>query len=114
MLICMLSSCKWSEANLGDNYYYLNKYEAIDIGYPNGAIIYKSQQEDVFQNVMVPGNVVNVNFNDQYIIAKQSPLKYPTDTVYFIILKNVDKVYGPLKADSFANMKKVLKITLKL
>jgi hypothetical protein len=110
----MLSSCKWSDAHLGDNYYYLNKYEAIDSGYPDGAIIYKSQQENVFQNVMVNGNVVKVNFNDQFILAKQSPLKHPTDTVYFIILKKLDKVYGPLKADSFINMKKVFRISLKL
>ena len=110
----MLSSCKWSDSNLGDNYYYLDKYEAIDIGFPDGAIIYKSQQENVFYNVIVHGNVVNVGFNDQFIIVKQIPINHPMDTCYFIILKNTDQVYGPLQFGTFRKITKVFDISLKL
>jgi hypothetical protein len=31
--------------DLGDGYYYLPPYEALDIGFPEGAVIYKSSQK---------------------------------------------------------------------
>ena len=57
-----LTSCQWSDANLGDNYFYLNRDEAIDIGYPGGAIIYKATQK--------------YNFSDIKILAKFFPIAW--------------------------------------
>ena len=48
------------DQNLGDNYYYLPKYEAKDIGYPGGAIVYKSAEKNIFKEVKIEGEVINV------------------------------------------------------
>ena len=59
-LICY--SC--SDRELGDGYYFLPKYESIDIGYPEGeAIIYKSNQEYSFDEIKISGDVLEVASN---------------------------------------------------
>jgi len=111
---CILSGCRWNDADLGNNYYYLNQYNSVDYGFTDGAIIYKSTQENVFQDIKVSGNVVKVNFNEDYIIAKRIENNNMYDTTYFIIVKKLDKVIGPLKMNSFRQMENKLKIELKL
>ena len=56
---------------LGDNYYFLHDYEAVDIGFPDGAVIYKATQKNVFNNIKIHGNVVGANSNNDFIIAIQ-------------------------------------------
>ncbi len=98
--------------NLGNNYYYLPEYEAIDVGYPGGAIIYKSPQKYLFNDIKIYGNVINVKYNDNFIIAIQktdsSFLKKNIQNInkkdslrYFIIVKESDIVYGPYNKNEY-------------
>jgi hypothetical protein len=112
--ICILSGCRWNDSNLGQNYYYLNEYNAVDWGFPGGAIIYKSEEENVYQDIKIPGNVVKVNFDKDFIIAKRIAKDNIKDTSYFIIIKKTDTVLGPLNLQSFRLKENELKIELKL
>ncbi len=101
-LICF--SC--SNRDLGDGYYFLPKYESVDVGYPNGeAIIYKSNQEYIFSEVKIRGDVVNVKSDTEFIIAKRDPqISRDNNTgliEYYIIIKKNDSVIGPLNQEIF-------------
>lgn len=109
------------EQNLGDNYYYLPIYEAVDIGYPEGAIIYKSLQKNVFSDVKIHRNVISVNKNKEFIIAIQQDdsvnIKSAQTNVldsnylhYFIIAKQTDMVYGPFSKKEYLKKRDELKI----
>jgi hypothetical protein len=108
-LICF--SC--NERELGNGYYFLPKYEAIDIGYPDGeAIIYKSKQEYSFSDIIVDGDVIDVKADSKFIIAKQDPIidwkRNEGILKYFIILKKNDSLIGSLNIDEFElNLKKL-------
>lgn len=54
-----------------ENYFYLSRYEALDVGYPYGAIVYKSPEEYLYRNVIIGGNVLIFKQNSKYIVAKQ-------------------------------------------
>lgn len=129
LLTFLIPGCKWSNADLGDSYYYLDSYEAYDVGYPYGAIIYKSLHKNLFRQTVISREVVDAHYNDQFIIAKQLAPKnrldtnfYVTekeygkvlqlDTSYFIIDKEKDKVFGPLTLDSYSKLKKTLHVEL--
>lgn len=100
VIVFLLSGCKWSNADLGDSYYYLESAEAIDIGFPDGAIIYKSTNQYVFKDIKVSREVIQVEHDDTYILAKQVCCGDGSDTNFFVINKKSDMVYGPLNADS--------------
>ena len=100
------------DQNLGDNYYYLPKYEAKDIGYPGGAIVYKSAEKNIFKEVKIEGEVINVNSNKDFIIAIQKAYTSRFDTSrlnitemnclkYYIINKKSDLVYGPFNKKDY-------------
>jgi len=111
--------------NLGGNYYYLPKYEAIDIGYPGGGIIYKSTQKNIFRDIKIHGNVINIGNNTDFIIAIQN-----TDTSYiekahsnfvekdslkyFIIVKKTDLIYGPYNNKDYIQKREELGVPDKL
>jgi len=113
IIIITLTSCKWSNAYLGDNYFYLDKYEAVDVGYPGGAIIYKSTERYLYSDVKIKGNVIDVKFNDKFIVAKQKPIDQEIIN-YYIIDKTNDHIYGSNSADSTKKLLKKLKIELKI
>ena len=112
--LALLISCK-SEQELGDNYYYLPIYEALDVGFPDGAIIYTGTERYLFDDVLIPSHVVAVNHNDEFILA----IRIPKDSIetdrylisetnprqYYIIDKKYDKVYGPLGKDKYLNLR---------
>jgi hypothetical protein len=111
----LLTACQWNDAGLGNHYYYLNPDEAVDVGYPGGAIIYKSAQEYSYSDVKVRGNVIKVHFNERFIVALQKPLEKKTDTIrYFLINKTNDRVYGPCTADSLKMLMRKLGVKLRL
>ncbi|MDP2337288.1 MAG: DUF3997 domain-containing protein [Bacteroidota bacterium] len=113
------------EQNLGDNYYYLPKYEAIDVGYPGGAIIYKSPQKNLIRNIKVHGNVYEVSFNEDFIIAIQnadtsylekahSSIAEKNSLNYFIIVKKSDLIYGPYNNKDYLQKREELGVPDKL
>ncbi len=86
-------------ANLGGNYFYLSPDEAYDIGYPGGAIVYKSTRENVFAETIISNEVVDVDYDDEYIVAlqkKDSVLLY-----YYIIEKRTDSLFGPYTSTEY-------------
>ncbi|SEC23780.1 Protein of unknown function [Maribacter dokdonensis] len=117
ILISFLICCSCSDRKLGDNYYFLPKYESIDVGYPNNeAIVYKSNQEYVFNNIIIRGDVLEINFNSKYIIAKRDPLisrdKNSGLIEYYIVEKKNDKIFGPLTKKDFD--KKTVELNINL
>ncbi len=109
--VLLLSSCV-DNADLGDSYYYLDPFEAMDVGYPDGAIIYKSTKKLVYDSIIISKEVVQVSHNDQFILAKQLADLNKLDTNYFIIDKERDKIYGPIALDSCKKLKQFLKTGL--
>ncbi len=115
ILLFICFSC--NDRELGNDYYFLPKYESIDVGYPNSeAIVYKSNQEYVYSDIKIQGDVLEVNFNSKYIIAKRNPLINRDENLglieYYIIEKKRDKIFGPLTEESFDKKTVELKINL--
>jgi hypothetical protein len=108
LAVLIFTSCE-DNADLGDSYYYLDPYYAMDVGYPDGAIIYKSSRKLSFENIIISKEVVEATHNDKFIFAKQLSDTNKIDTSYYIIDKLSDKVFGPLKYDSCEKLKTILK-----
>lgn len=96
------------DQDLGDGYYYLPNYEAIDIGYPDGPIIYRSTQKRYFMEVIIKDNIHNVVSNRKYIVvyAKEKEKCSLSDSKrgndrYYIINKKSGKVEGPIGNHEF-------------
>lgn len=106
-----LSNCSNNNTELGNSYYYLDRFEATDIGYPNGAIVYKSPTKNLFKEIIISKQVVQVNHNDKYILAKQI-VTNKIDTNYYIIDKINSKLFGPLTIDSCIILSKELQTEL--
>lgn len=65
-----LSSC--DRNNNLESYYYLDKDEALDVGYPYGSMVYKSLQEYSFSDILITSNVSKFKQNSQYVVAMQN------------------------------------------
>ena len=105
------------EQDLGDNYYFLPEYEAIDIGFPDGATVYKASQKYVFNDIKIQGNVVNAISNTDFIIVSQrkGSSKVENDSLqYYIIAKKTDSIYGPYNTDGYLQKRKKLIVPKKL
>lgn len=107
------------EQTLGENYYYLPEYEAYDVGYPEGGIIYKSSERYLFSNIIIHGNVIRMNDNKGFIIAMQ--LKNDSTKIdknellhYFIIEKKSDLIYGPYKKEEYLQKREELGVPKEL
>jgi hypothetical protein len=111
--------------DLGGNYYYLPKYEAIDVGYPGGAIIYKSPKKYLYKDIKIYGNVISVNSNKNFIIAIQETDSSNANEInsiivkkrylkYYIIAKETDSVYGPYGKEEYLQKRMELNIPQKL
>lgn len=113
-VIFLLSQEK--ESILGNGYYYLSLEEAIDVGYPGGAIIYKSTQQNYLKDIKITGNVMEVEHNEKYIIAMQQKVRTYREfhsgikKQYYIIDKTTDIVYGPYTMEEYKKKKKELKV----
>lgn len=112
IILLFFSSC-FSEADLGDGYYYLSYGNAIDNGYNEGSTIYKSPQKLCFQTVLIQGGILEVNKSKDYILVgqnkQQKDSNEKTKVFYFwIINKQSSGVYGPFVSDEYENKKKEL------
>lgn len=94
-----------TDSDLGNGYFYLPPYEALDIGSPYGAIIYKSDIKNTYTlgDVRVSATVVKAKSRGDYIIAIQE-LKNDTVKKYFIIDKRNDKVFKDLNKKEFLDI----------
>ena len=109
-IILLITSCS-DNADLGNSYYYLDSFEAKDVGYPYGAIVYKSPTKNLYKNTIISREVVHVKHNDKFILAKQT-VEDKVDTNYYIIDKINDKLFGPLTLDSFTVLSNTLQTEL--
>lgn len=57
------------------DYYYLDKDESADIGYPYGSIIYKSSKKNYFEDILIYSDINQIQFDGKYIIVNQRPNK---------------------------------------
>ena len=71
MLLISLVSCDDYSNSLGKDYYYMRKEDTYDIGYPSWNFIYKSDRQKRTILERIPSDVLEYEFNDKYIIAKQ-------------------------------------------
>jgi len=99
------------EQDLGDNYYFLPEYEAIDIGFPDGAVVYKAAQKNVFNDIKIQGNVVDARGNSDFIVVSQRKDSSNIDTLqYYIIAKKTDSIYGPYNTEGYLQNRKKLNV----
>ncbi len=113
----VLFKMDFDDQSLGKEYYYLPAYEAKDIGYPGGAIIYKSLQKYSFNDIKVEGEVVQVKKDDKYITALRKPIADSSNlsiAEYYIINKEIDKVYGPYDKIKYIEVSKEIGVSDKL
>ena len=74
IFLIRLISCHDDSNNLGKDYYYMTKDDALYYGYPSWDFIYKSdkRRSGIFSIIATtPSDVINYSFDDNYIIAKQ-------------------------------------------
>jgi hypothetical protein len=120
-LLVILFIWQSDEQDLGDNYYYLPEYEAIDIGFPDGAIIYKGTQRYAYDDIKIHSEVISVKHNDDFIVAIQKTGNIHVDKAdskfvhmgsmqYFIIVKKSDLVLGPYNKTKYLEMREKLKV----
>ena len=111
----LLLSLWGNDYELGDGYYYLPAYEALDVG--GTPMVYKSTQRDVFSDIKIEGDLRGVKANRQFVLAVRQPPASPVERVwrpapfngkglqYFILVKTSDAVYGPYDWDKYAQQR---------
>ncbi len=104
-IMLLISLIKCDPNSLGKDYYYMDEYEALDIGYPFGQTIYKSENKSYIQEEKVPANVIEVEHNYRYIIAKQVYNKEIELNILKEDLARWDRKYNTKKYDSVINFK---------
>ena len=95
MALCL--SC--NEKNLGGGYYYLPDYEAIDVGYPYGSMIYKSKSEYHYEQILIVSDLVNVRQSGDFIVVKQ----IPNLELYKKFVHDSDSLRGSITPNLFMN-----------
>ena len=74
IFLTSLISCHDDSNNLGKDYYYMTKDDALDYGLVSWDFIYKSdkRRSGTFSIIATtPSDVIDYSFDDKYIIAKQ-------------------------------------------
>jgi hypothetical protein len=105
---------------LGEGYYYLPRYEAVDVGYPGGPVVYKSAHKHLFSHIRIDGDLKGINSNRRFILAVRQPLAASAaskaipmkqqDLQYFILVKASDAVYGPYSRKEYARQRTILDV----
>ena len=74
IFLISLISCHDDSNNLGKDYYYMTKDDALDYGLVSWDFIYKSDKtRSRYYSIIdkTPSDIIDYNFDDNYIIAKQ-------------------------------------------
>ncbi|MEQ8572605.1 hypothetical protein [Fulvivirga sp.] len=110
LILLTLKLYDQDDQSLGDNYYYLPKYEAEDIGFPNGAVIYKANEKYKFNDIKIGNEVISVTSNAYHILAIQKNEDTHNDSTfnYYLIVKKTDSTYGPFMFKEYMRMRKEL------
>ena len=115
--LCYVASSRKDFETLGDNYYYLSPYEAMDVGYPGGSIVYKSSQKYSFESIKIKGQVIGVDYDEKFIVALQQKIDQADSKArfnYFIIEKKTDEVIGPFDKQAYLKARERLGISQEL
>jgi hypothetical protein len=89
--------------NLGKNYWIFDYYDYKEYGFNDELFIYKSSNINVYEKIILKGNIILVGFNDDIIICAVSKKDLKFDFLtsnydeisYYIIDKKSDLVKGP-------------------
>ena len=103
IILCFLivfSFCGCNNYHLVKDYYYLPIDEAIDIGYPYGGIIYKSDEQNSFKRIIVYGDVRKCVISTTYILVSQEPNKMLYLKLLNNELKGINTQYIKTQKDS--------------
>lgn len=88
--------------------------------------VYNAENKHIVGNVDIPPTIISYDYDKHFIIAKQKPKAYNEaiydkmeyiyplgrDTIYYwLIIKQEQKVIGPLDYDSFLKLKKEYKVS---
>ena len=89
------------------------------MGFPEGAIIYKSSQKNLFSDIKIQGEVISINYDKDFIVAvqqKKSSAELVKDKMlyYFIIEKKLDNVIGPLSKQEYLKKREELGVPREL
>jgi hypothetical protein len=117
ILTCIICGCSDYSENLGCGYTYVHE------GGNDNYIFY----EYPAKGGEIPSNIISFDYDKQFIIAKQKPNEYDCayekeyvyplgrDTVYYwLIVKQQQKVFGPLDFVSFQKLKEQYSVSDKL
>lgn len=115
-LLCSCERIFHGEEVLGNGYYYLPKYEAIDVGFPKGSVIYQSNNRKIYSNVLIESGIIEAKSDRRHILVGQNREKKDSkdDTVVsflWIIDKKTNIIYGPLSLDDYLLKKKELGVS---
>lgn len=91
-----------NEGRLGNNYYYLSEFNAMDYGYPEkGGVVYKSMHKNSFDEIKIENNVIDesLEVKGNFIFGQQR------DKGYFIINTQNDSVYKNLSPKEYKSRK---------
>lgn len=88
------------DISMGNNYWYLSQSAAKELSYSEDAMIYKSFESGNYSDIIINPTVIDICFNDNFILAKQWN-KGNSNLNFYIINKISDSLYGPFSNVEF-------------
>lgn len=107
--------------NLGENFYYMSKWVAIDVGNPYGSMIYKSEMRNAYSqdDIIVNQGILQVVSDEFFILYVQNKNKNDSEkdnNPYYwgIIQKETAELLGPFNYQDYCITKNKLGVPNKL
>ncbi|MDR1877198.1 MAG: hypothetical protein LBQ84_06195 [Flavobacteriaceae bacterium] len=75
LVIFLLTIIFGCQSNTSEKYYFLDEFDAMDMGYPYGTVIHKSKETGNFDTIIIHSDIEKYGENKSYIIALQKPNK---------------------------------------
>ena len=91
--------------DLGGGYYFLPQEEAIDVGFPGGAVIYKGPRKYVFNEVLLEGDIGEV-YKGNAVVLVSTGVNSLGEMSYFVIHKSLDSLLGPFDKEACLELDK--------
>lgn len=96
----ILMNCLNCHDSSKEKYYFLDKYESQDVGYPYGTIVYKSLQRNSYDTILIYSDIVKYAEDKSYIIVLQKP---NMDLLFEEIKNNLFQFYKGYKKYNYTN-----------